>query len=281
MDWGSLAGTLGSAIGSLFNKGGSSGGSGSVPLGGQAGNGFNVGSGSQAAMQQASSNGSGSSGGFGNILGGLGSMFGGSGGSSGSGGSNSLFNSNILGGIGGMFGSQLVGNPKTPALPQSLVNFQNQATSGGSPLQQQANQYNSTLLSGQNTAANDAATHSLDLNYQEQVRQLNGMYKSLRPGTDPTSDTTYQRDLNNLNDQYTRQKAGVLAQQQQGAAQYGLQSGAENANEQLAAIQPELQKQYEDWAAQYQQDATLRNSLMSLFGNQATGSIFKNMFSSN
>lgn len=190
------------------------------------------------------------------------------GGKSSGGGFGNLFGQHpIASGLGAIFGSQAIGNPKVPQLPDSFKQYQQQANAGGPPIQQQANQYMSGILNGTNTAAQDAATHSMDLNYQEQVRQLNGMYKSLRPGTDPTSDTTYQRDLNNLNDMYTRQRAQVLSQQQQGAAQYGLQSGAEQSNQQLAGIETQVSQ----LAAQYNLDAeqrnNLRNMLMQMGGN--------------
>lgn len=279
MDWGSLIGTGVSALGSLFG-GNKNSGSGSVPLGGQAGNGYNVGSGSPAAMQQASSNSSGSSGGFGSILGGLGSLFGGSNnGSSGGGGLSSIFSQHpILTGLGEMFGAQAVKNPQLPELPDSFKQYQAQANAGGPPIQQQANAYNSMLLSGQNTDANDAATHSLDLNYQEQLRQLNGMYKSLRPGTDPTSDTTYQRDLNNLNDMYARQRAQTLAQQQQGAAQYGLQSGVAQSTQQLAGIETQVSQLAAQYGLDAQQAAALRNMLMQMGGTTASLGAIQQLF---
>lgn len=170
-------------------------------------------------------------------------------------------------GLATMFGSQAIGNPKLPELPDSFKLFQQQANAGGPPIQQQSNQYMQGILNGTNTGAQDAATHSMDLNYQEQLRQLNGMYKSLRPGTDPTSDTTYQRDLSNLNDQYTRQRAQVLSQQQQGAAQYGLQSGAEQSNQQLAGIETQVSQLAAQYNLDAQQKTNLRNMLMQMGGN--------------
>lgn len=40
--------------------------------------------------------------------------------------------------------------------------------------------------------------NSLQLNEDEQLRNLRNVYKNLRPGTDYTTDSTYQRDLANL-----------------------------------------------------------------------------------
>lgn len=193
---------------------------------------------------------------------------GGSGSSGAFGGLDSLFGKNpILSGLGTLFGSQLVKNPKLPKLPDSFNQFQQQAQAGGTQLGQQSNQYLQTLLSGQNTSANDAATHSLDLNYQEQLRQLNGMYKSLRPGTDPTSDTTYQRDLNNLNDMYSRQRAQTLAQQQIGAAQQGQAASVNSMNQQAQAVQTQVEQLAAQYGLDAQTQSSLRNILMNVGGD--------------
>lgn len=182
-------------------------------------------------------------------------------------------------GLAGLFGANMIPNPGMPKMPDSFNQFQKQAQAGGPPIMQQGNQYLSTLLSGQNTAANDAATHSLDLNYQEQLRQLNGMYKSLRPGTDPTSDTTYQRDLSNLNDQYTRQRAQTLAQQQIGAAGQAGQMGQEQASQQQSAIEAQLNQIAEQWNMSYEQRSQLRNMLMQQAGLQMSGPLLSQLFS--
>lgn len=189
-----------------------------------------------------------------------------------------MFNNPLAKGIGGIFGSQLISNPKPPQLPQSFYNFQNQANSGGTPGMQSANQYYQGILTGNNPAAYDAATHSLDLNYQEQLRQLNGMYKSLRPGTDPLSDTTYQRDLANLSDQYARQKAQVHAQVQQGAAQGAGQLGEEQANQQMAGIETQVNQIAQQWGMDYQQRQELRNILMQMGGNIGTLGALQSLF---
>lgn len=196
-----------------------------------------------------------------------------------SGGSSGMFSNPGMGlGLATLFGSQLIGNPKPPALPDSFNQFQQQANAGGPPIQQQSNQYMQGILNNTNTSANDAATHSLDLNYQEQLRQLNGMYKSLRPGSDPTSDTTYQRDLNNLNDMYARQRAQVLSQQQQGAAQYGLQAGQAQAGQQADAVNTQVSQLGQQWNMDAQKKAALRNMLMEMGGLLTTGPTLANLF---
>lgn len=287
-NWSSIVSGLGSAIGNMFGgSGNSSGGGGNNAMNSFTSSGQSVPSQlspSQLSYQNSMSTGSNAGGGlsslFKGILGGSSNNGQSSGGSGASGLINNLFNKNnsTTSGIGSLFASQLIQNPKTPALPQSFYDFQNQANSGGPPLQQQGNQYLSTLLSGQNTDANDAATHSLDLNYEEQLRQLNGMYKSLRPGTDPLSDTTYARDLQNLNDAHARQRAQVLAQQQLGASGQALGYGQAQSGQQQAAIETQVQQIAAQWGLDAEKTATLRNMLMQLGGNTAQAGIFSNLF---
>jgi len=192
---------------------------------------------------------------------------------------NAFSSNNAIGtGLGSLFASQLIKNPQMPKLPDSFNQFQQQANAGGPPIQQQSNQYLQTLLSGQNTDANDAATHSLDLNYEEQLRQLNGMYKSLRPGTDPMSDTTYQRDLQNLNDAHARQRAQVLAQQQLGAAQQGIGAGQAQASQQAQAMQTQVDMIANQYQMDYTQKEQLRNMLMGLGGGVANAGVLSKLF---
>ena len=186
----------------------------------------------------------------------------------------------VMGGLGTMFGSQLIKNPKAPKLPASFDEFQAQANAGGTPGMQAANKYYQGVLSGENGDAYEAATHSLDQNYQEQLRGLNSMYKSLRPGTDPTTDTTYQRDLNNLNDLYARQKAQVRAQVQQGAAAGSAQVGAEQASQQMAGVETQVNQIAQQWGMDYAQKQALRDMLMQMGGNVSTLGVMSKLFPS-
>lgn len=181
-------------------------------------------------------------------------------------------------GIFSMFGANMIPNPKIPQLPSSFQQFQNQANAGGTPGMQAANQYYQGVLSGSNQAPYNAAVQSIDLNYQERLRQLNGMYKSLRPGADPTTDSTWARDLDNLNKEYQQQRAMALAQVQQGAAQGAAGLGAEQANQQQAAIETQVNQLATQWQMDYQQKAALRQMLMQLSGYGALGSMFPGMF---
>lgn len=181
-----------------------------------------------------------------------------------------LFKGNMgktLGGLGVIGASQLIGNPKPPALPSQYNDYMNMMMNGGTPGMQQANQYYSNVLSGNNKDAFEAATYSLDQNYAEQLRQLNSMYKTLRPGTDPTTDSTYQRDLALLNDQYSRARAQVMAGVQQGAASGMVGLGSQLTQGMANAIQPQIDLIATQWGMNADQRAALRNTLMNWGGS--------------
>jgi hypothetical protein len=192
------------------------------------------------------------------------------------GGLSKMFNSQggklALGGL-GMLGSQLIPSPKQPSMPDSYNQFMQMMQGGGTPGMQQAQGYYSGVLSGQNKDMYEAAGHSLDLNYQEQLRQLNSMYKSLRPGTDPTTDSTYQRDLNNLNDAYARQKAQTMAQVQQGAAAGAAGLGQSQMSGMMAGMQPQLDQLATQWGMDAQKRQALMGSVLGL-GQGLVGSAF-------
>lgn len=107
-------------------------------------------------------------------------------------------------------------SPKVPGLPQSAQDYASQVRGGGSQLNQLAT---SKLTEGlnqpfQQISADEesAALRPIEQQQEQELRQLTGMYKSLRPGTDPTTDTTYQRDLGLLNDRYAKVKGDAVAQ---------------------------------------------------------------------
>lgn len=176
-----------------------------------------------------------------------------------------------LGGLATIFGSQMLGNPKPPSMPDSFNQFMSQMNAGGTPGMQSANQYYQGVLSGQNQGAYDASTFSLDQSYEEELRRLNSMYKSLRPGTDPSSDSTYQRDLNLLNQNYAQNRANVRANVQQGAAQGLGGLGAQQMGGQMAGIQAQVDQIASQWGMNYAQRDALRKQLMGLGAAQITG----------
>lgn|SRR3990167_3720133 len=131
------------------------------------------------------------------------------------GGLGGLTKNSLFPGLATMVGSQFIGSPKVPELPQSIIDFQNQAK-GGNPLQNQAQaalmeQLNQTKQGlGQDEI--DAITRQYDLSQEQELKSVDSMYKSLRPGTDPLTDTAYQKDLGNVRNRYATMKADSLAQ---------------------------------------------------------------------
>ena len=53
--------------------------------------------------------------------------------------------------------------------------------------------------------------NTLDIQNEQQLRNLRDVYKNLRPGTDYTTDSNYQRDLANLNRQMSMTGADAMA----------------------------------------------------------------------
>ena len=189
---------------------------------------------------------------------------------------------NIGGGFGSMFGGKqglmglgltglgaMIPNAKAPGMPSEFSSYFNQLKSGGTPGMQSANQYYQNILSGNNQGAYDAATQSIDENMEEERRKLVSMYKTLRPGTDPTTDSTFQRDQALLEDRYARNRALAMAGVQQGAA-----SGAAGLGQNLAGLQGGAVQQYVDqmatqWGMNQSQRQALRQSVMGLGGTMA------------
>lgn len=130
---------------------------------------------------------------FGDILGGLMGLFGGGGGqqqhgSSGGGGPLSLFQNpgQGLAGLGIMgLGQALTPQVKSPNF-SGLQNVQNLSNFNSSP-------------HSLDPAIQQSIQGSLNIQNEQQLRNLRDTYKNARPGTDYTTDSAYQRDLANLN----------------------------------------------------------------------------------
>lgn len=257
--------TFQSAFG--FGRGGGSGGTSFNPLslGAQVGGGFNVGAGgpaNQALASKALTQQSSVSGGFGS----------------------GLKKNPLLLGLGTMLGSQFLKSPQVPELPQSVLDFQN-AAKAGNPLQNQASQALSQQL-GQ-TQQNlgqpeiDALNRQYDLAQEQELKQIDSMYKSLRPGTDPLTDTSYQKDLARVRDRYATLRADSVAQAQrqisndfnsQRAQQIAQAAGlGQQQLQQLATLsQYDLDRQLSQLNIDYNDKSTLRNYLLQLGGNLAS-----------
>lgn len=193
---------LTSLLGGLFGGGGSgSGGGGAggfnpLALGAQVGSGYNVGSGGAANQALAASalTQQSKKSGFG-----LGS----------------LTSNPLLTGLGTMLGSQFIRSPKVPELPQSVIDFQNAARQGN-PLQNQAAQALQQQL-GQNMEQVSeeeiaAAVRELDRAKEQEVGSIQDIYRSLRPGSDYASDSSYKKDIGDVENRYAIRRADTVSQ---------------------------------------------------------------------
>jgi len=251
---------LGKALGGLFGGGGNSGTSSLAQnaVNNTAGSKGFSGIVSGAGRSGLGSMGSGQSsgGGWGNAIGGLSKMFGGGQG---------------LAGLGMMGAGALVPNAKAPGMPAEFTNYMNQLNQGGNPGMQSANQYYQGVLSGNNQGAYDAATSSLDDTYEQEKRKLISMYKTLRPGTDPSTDSTFKRDLSDLQGNYAKQRALAMAGVQQGAAQGIGALGSNISQMQGSAVQQYVDQIATQWGMNQSQRQALRESIMGLGGKMLTG----------
>ena len=105
--------------------------------------------------------------------------------------------------------------PKPPPFPQSFENLRTQNQAGGGQLSQLGNQKLTGLLNEDFQPLQqpeiDAALRELERNQVIEEDRVRDLYRNLRPGSDPSSDTTFQRDLATVSDQFARAKADTLA----------------------------------------------------------------------
>ncbi len=187
----------------------------------------------------------------------------------------------LLQGIATMVGSQFIKSPKVPELPQSVIDFQNMAKQGN-PLQNQASQALSQQLGQtQQDLSQDeinAIMRQYDLAQEDELRSVDAMYKSLRPGTDPMTDTAYQKDLARVRDRYATLRADSVANAQrqisndfasQRAQQISQAVGLSNQQlQQLAGLsQYDLDRQLSQLAIDYSDKQFLRDYILQLGGN--------------
>lgn len=199
--------------------------------------------------------------------------------------SNLTGNKTLLGGLGLMGASQLLRSPKVPETPQSMLNFQQQASQGsqiGNLAQQRLAEQLNTPMQEVQQGEIDAAMRQLNLAKEQEMKQLTGTYKSLRPGTDITTDSSYARDMAQLNDRYARQQADIGAQLQrqvyndfqgQRAQQIAQAQGLDvnRMAQLLQAGQLDLDRALDQMAMDYNDKQTLRNYLLQ-FGGSVVGS---------
>ena len=193
---GSALGAGANAIGNAFQSNSFGGGSRGSGFGGGFGSSFGSALGRQAGQSLSNLFGSKMGGGFGGAL-------------------NSAFDPKSLIG-GGLLGVGLNKNlPNVPPLPQSAENLSNRVNAGGGPLGQQAK----GVLSGQLNQQFDplsepeiqASLRQLESDQLKAEDQVRDLYRNLRPGTDPSTDSSFRRDLAEVQDQFARAKSDTLA----------------------------------------------------------------------
>lgn len=190
-------------------------------------------------------------------------------------------------GVGLMGASQFLRSPKVPENPQSVIDFQN-AARGGNPLQNQASQALMQQLgqTQQNASQDeiDALNRQYDLAQADELKSVDSMYKSLRPGTDPLSDSAYQKDLGRVRDRYATLRADSTAQlQRQISNDFASQRGQQIAQasglgeqqlQQLAQLsQYDLDRQLTQLGIQDRDRQVLRDYLLQFGGNLASNQL--------
>ena len=117
-----------------------------------------------------------------------------------------LFNpSTQTGQIGLGLASNLFGQfagPKTPKMPDI----------GNIPSVQAMRQFNPTSFKPLDPNLESAVNRGLDIEHEQQKKNLRDIYKTARPGTDYTTDSAYQRDLANLQRNQSLSRADALAE---------------------------------------------------------------------
>ena len=264
---------IGSSVMNLFGGGGSSrGGSGFNPLGFLGGGSKGISPGqvgygqltpSQLSYQNSLNFPSGSALGGGSRSGGLLSSF--------------MNPSTLLGGL--SLGAGLLKKlPRAPELPESVNQLRSQVQAGGSPLGQQAQGVISGNLSKQfNPLTSEeltAATADLDRSRLMDIKRLEGLYASARPGTDYTTDTQYKQDLAGIERNYAESKSNVVANRTRGAEdafnvnQYrNVQSALGASDQQMAQLAQLAQLDVEQIMTQLQLDYASALNFKQVFQN--------------
>src|SRR3990167_4045153 len=91
--------------------------------------------------------------------------------------------------------------PKTPKMPDI----------GNIPSVQAMRQFNPTSFKPLDPNLESAVNRGLDIEHEQQKKNLRDIYKTARPGTDYTTDSAYQRDLANLQRNQSLSRADALA----------------------------------------------------------------------
>ncbi len=194
-------------------------------------------------------------------------LFGGGGGGGLFGGGN--VGSKLLGGgllLGGMFGKKM---PNVPALPQSSEAFRQFAAGGGGPLSAAARQAIQTNISDPISSEEIEASLREFRNTREQQRDARiNMFKSLRPGTDPLTDTGLKREIDEFDAETARLESDFIANRARGVQSQAIAQGVGFDQNQAALLSQVAQMDIGQIMAQFnvdsQEAALIKNTLMNL-----------------
>jgi len=116
-------------------------------------------------------------------------------------------------GLAMMAGSQLLPKQRIPEMPASMDALRAMAEGGGmNPLAQQR----LTELLNQDMFAHTeeertALQRDLDESKAQEIDRLRDLYHNIRPGSDPTTDSSYRRDLADIERRYSESEADLFA----------------------------------------------------------------------
>ena len=204
------------------------------------------------------------------------SMFGFGGG--GGGDKDNNFNSKLLGGT--LIGAGLMKRlPKAPQVPSGINQLTSQIQQGGTEL----GQLGKEKLTGQlnrefqplSESEIQAALRGLEMEKTQNLDRIKDLYRNLRPGSDPSTDSSYRRDIQELEDQFARAKSDVLATRTRDLQQTYDAQQAQNIQMAIGASDRDIEQlknmndyEVERLAQQLQLDVAgtqqLKNTLISL-----------------
>ena len=119
-------------------------------------------------------------------------------------------------GLASMLGGSRVQNPQVPKLPPSIDELREQIQGGGSAIGQLGQKQLRGLLKEPMQAVTqqeqDAALRQLETEHQASIDQVRDLYRNIRPGTSPEDDSSYRRDIQEVNDRFARAKTDTVAQ---------------------------------------------------------------------
>lgn len=149
-------------------------------------------------------------------------------------------------GVGSLAAGLLKGYPKVPQTTDSLEQLRSSISNGGSALGQFGQQKLQGLM-GENfqPMSEPEIQASLRQLEQDQVQaedQVRDLYRNLRPGSDPSSDAAFRRDLQEVQDQFARAKSDTVANRTRDLKQNFDQNRLSQIQTSLGASSQEMQQ---------------------------------------